>query len=156
VSQTERGRKTRSEAVSRSYTKSPSHVFSLFSVNLNCTIEQIDAPDQKSKQVQKKALKIRTRFRIFLKSRLRYQITQAHALFVLKLCVNARYPSIFLRFVAVNDKTPLEEIPRKQCVYEHNKFSSHVDCFWNKRNKRVTQQAYEVFSFSSSSHSACC
>jgi hypothetical protein len=93
-------------------------MLSLFCVNWNCTIEQIDAPDQKSKQVQKKALKIKNSFRIFLKSRLRYHVNHAHALFVLKLCVNARYPSIFLRFVAVNDKTPLEETPRKQCVYD--------------------------------------
>jgi hypothetical protein len=122
-------------------------MFSLFCVNLNCRIKQIDAPDQKSKQGQKKALKIRIRFRIFLKSRLRYQITQAHALFVLNHCVNARYPSIFLRFVAVNDKTALEEIPREQNVYKENRFSSRDHCFRNKRNKRAPQQAFVVFFF---------
>ncbi|MCZ8160491.1 MAG: hypothetical protein O9275_07030 [Microcystis sp. LE19-196.1B] len=122
-------------------------VLSLFCVKSNCTIEQIDAPNQKSKQVQKKAHKIKNSFRIFLKSRLRYQETQPHALSVLKLCVNARYPSIFLLFVAVNDKTPLEEIPRKQCVYDQNKFSSPDNCFRNKRNKRAPQQAFKVFFF---------
>jgi len=61
-----------------------------------------------------------------------------------------------LRFVAINDKALFEEIPRKQFVYEETKFSSPDDCFRNKRNKRAPQQAYEVFSFSSSSDSACC